>query len=195
MDGKDEAPEPFREPLQPRRWVDQYLLRKVDNAFPYATPRQLFELLKLLGVDQQSIAQQLGVSNTTVSFWAKDHRPIPRRYWPALRVWAEVAWHHTFTREQKTVAPPAAHAAREHSFATFTAPIAAWADEVRNDATHGAVQAQEIAERLATALARPVLTTHDVAEIHQLRDTLHRALDRIIAMEGAPEHEGDPSDA
>jgi len=191
----DEAPEPLDEPLQPRRWVDQYLLRKIDHAFPYATPRQLFEFLKLLGIEQQSIAQQLGVSNTTVSFWATHQREIPRRYRPGLRVWAGVAWRHAFTRELKRVTPQSTRAVLEHAFATFTGPLAAWADEVLNDATHGAVQALATTHRLATALERLPLTTRDVAEIHQLRDTLNRELDRIIAMEGAPNPEGDSSDA
>jgi len=40
----------------------------------------LFGLLRLCGVSQQVVARTLGVSKTTVSFWAHGKEPLPHRY-------------------------------------------------------------------------------------------------------------------
>jgi transcriptional regulator with XRE-family HTH domain len=42
--------------------------------------RNLFSLLKLLDYPQQTIAKLLRVSNSSISLWARGHRPIPSRY-------------------------------------------------------------------------------------------------------------------
>src|SRR5437899_1012343 len=42
--------------------------------------KTLFALLRMRGVSQQAVARTLGVSKTTVSFWAHGRDPLPSRY-------------------------------------------------------------------------------------------------------------------
>jgi transcriptional regulator with XRE-family HTH domain len=42
--------------------------------------KTLFALLRIRGVSQQAVARALGVSKTTVSFWAHGRDPLPNRY-------------------------------------------------------------------------------------------------------------------
>jgi transcriptional regulator with XRE-family HTH domain len=42
--------------------------------------KSLVELMKFLGWEQKAIAARLGVSNSTISFWATGKRPIPKRH-------------------------------------------------------------------------------------------------------------------
>ena len=42
--------------------------------------KTLFALLRIRGVLQQAVARTLGVSKTTVSFWAHGRDPLPSRY-------------------------------------------------------------------------------------------------------------------
>jgi len=47
---------------------------------PLIAPVKLFALLRHLGIDQQRVARELGVSHTTVSFWVRGRLPLPEKH-------------------------------------------------------------------------------------------------------------------
>jgi hypothetical protein len=102
-------------------------------AFANATPLQLFEYIKLLGVEQKQIAQQLGVSDTTVSLWATRRRPIPASYRPALLQWAAVAWREANQRNQKEVQALPTAELKVAAIEAFHAPLHRWYLEVLHE--------------------------------------------------------------
>jgi hypothetical protein len=53
--------------------------RQVANA-PFSLQRWLFDLFRILSIEQKTIAAHLSVSRTMVSFWANDREPISRHY-------------------------------------------------------------------------------------------------------------------
>jgi transcriptional regulator with XRE-family HTH domain len=53
--------------------------KQAANA-PFSLQRWLFDLFRILGIEQKTIAVQLGVSKTMVSFWANDREQISRYY-------------------------------------------------------------------------------------------------------------------
>jgi transcriptional regulator with XRE-family HTH domain len=60
---------------------------------PVAPPRKLFALLRHLGIDQQGLAEHLGVSHTLISLWAHGKKPIPEKHRGAI----DTLMHETFT--------------------------------------------------------------------------------------------------
>ena len=47
---------------------------------PFSLQPWLFDLFRILGIKQKTIAAHLGVSKTMVSFWANDRELISRYY-------------------------------------------------------------------------------------------------------------------
>jgi len=172
--------------------------RMTGTAFDYATPRQFLEFLKLLGVDQQQIAQQLGVSKTAVSLWATHRRPIPLHYRSALLTWAEVAWSQARKRLQKEAAAQPTEEPQNAMLGAFADSIFYWMYDVLTTATALQGQAHRAAQQLVTVLAKDRLTASDLEQIHQLRQALNSAITSLIATGGPPEDDrekGDASDA
>src|SRR5688572_7522720 len=61
------------------------------RAAPGMYVKNLFRLLRLLGVPQLAISQELGVPPSAVSMWATGSRPLPKRhydYFQSLAGWA-----------------------------------------------------------------------------------------------------------
>jgi hypothetical protein len=61
--------------------------RQATNA-PFSLQRWLFDLFRILDIDQKTIAAHLGVSKTMVSFWANGHELISRYYLEMLHEFA-----------------------------------------------------------------------------------------------------------
>jgi hypothetical protein len=53
--------------------------------------KELFALLRTLGVEQQRVVTTLGVSKTQVSLWANGHQPLPRKRLTAFQHFVEDA--------------------------------------------------------------------------------------------------------
>jgi transcriptional regulator with XRE-family HTH domain len=101
-----------------------------DDVWPKATAQQLFELTKLLGLEQRVLAKQLGVSPTAVSLWATHQRPIPAKYRPGLLEWAQVALRAALERHRKEVAALPTDDLKGTAMEAFHAPLRHWQLEV-----------------------------------------------------------------
>lgn len=100
-----------------------------------ATPTQLLTLIvKLLGVEQQVLARQLGVSPQSVSFWVTGYRPIPVKYRPGLVEWAQVAWRQALERNRKVVEVQPTDDLKRAAVLAHSAPLQRWQMEVLHEA-------------------------------------------------------------
>lgn len=68
-----------------------------------ASPFQLLRFLKLLSVEQQSIATHLDVTISSVSMWINGHRAVPTKYRPPLLAYTQVALPKAMKRHHKEV--------------------------------------------------------------------------------------------
>ena len=71
------------------------------NPWVHATASQLLQLLKILDVEQLSIARYLNVSTPAVSMWVRGHRKVPAKHRPALLAYAQTMLHQVLERTAK----------------------------------------------------------------------------------------------
>src|SRR5215468_8607806 len=69
-----------------------------------ATPFQLLQLMKRLGIEGRVIARWVGATPAAVSQWSTGKRTISPHYAPALLTWAQTAWEQAIKRNDKEVA-------------------------------------------------------------------------------------------
>jgi transcriptional regulator with XRE-family HTH domain len=100
------------------------------DALGTATPAQLLAFLKLLGVEQQHVADVLGLSPQLVSFWARGARPIPRKYREPLHTLAQDVYDHALAQHRQTTAALPTDALRQAATDAFHAPVLEWAEHV-----------------------------------------------------------------
>ena len=100
------------------------------DALGTATPAHLLAFLKLLGVEQQHVAEVLGLSPQLVSFWARGARPIPSKYRAPLRTLAQDVYDHALARHQEMMAALPTAALRHAANDAFHAPVIDWAAHV-----------------------------------------------------------------
>jgi DNA-binding transcriptional regulator YdaS (Cro superfamily) len=102
---------------------------------------KLFQLLKFLGVDQNTLAARLGVSHTLVSLWAHGKKPIPTRHQQAITAFVTTASQAFFTRLREQV-----EQARQHYQAVNTPD---WPRSQAADQAWNALEATLAAQRQA----------------------------------------------
>jgi transcriptional regulator with XRE-family HTH domain len=167
------------------------------NGLEQATARQLFELMKLLGIEQNVIAQQLGISHTPVSLWARGHRPIPAKYRPRLLEWARVAWEQAEQRNMKEALALPTPDRQVAAIEAFMAPIRRWQIEMLYEAGEVQASARKNARWLLELLEHETYTPSDLEQMRGLYLVLGNKLDILEEMAGpkdesaAPEQEGD----
>jgi hypothetical protein len=140
--------------------------------------------MKLLGIEQNVIAQQLGISHTPVSLWARGHRPIPAKYRPRLLEWARVAWRQAFQRNLKEAQALPTPDLQRAAIEAFMAPIHRWQIEIRYEAGEVKASARKNARWLLELLEHDTYTPSDLEQMHSLWLVLGNKLDILREMAG-----------
>src|SRR5262245_35895943 len=94
-----------------------------QDVWDKASSRKLLELTKILGIERQVVAQQLGISPTTVWFWDSNQRTIPAKYRPALLQWASLALTQARARHHKEVQALPTDELKVAAIEAFEAPL------------------------------------------------------------------------
>jgi hypothetical protein len=155
-------------------------LRELD----YATAQQIFDFMKLLGIEQNVIAQQLGVSHTPVSLWARGHRAVPVKYRPQLLAWARVAWEQAQQRHDKEVQALPTAELKVAAIEAFMAPIHRWQIEMLYAAGEVRTSALKNARWLLELLEHDTYTQSDLEQMRSLWLVLGNKLDILEEMMG-----------
>jgi Putative antitoxin of bacterial toxin-antitoxin system, YdaS/YdaT len=157
-----------------------------------ATPPQLLTLIvKVLGVAQQTLARQLGVSPKSVSFWVTGYRPIPAKYRPALVEWAQVAWQQADERNTKRAqAQPTADLQRAAVLA-FWAPLQHWTLDVLHEAGVLEATLKKNLRWLRAYADHDTFTTRDLRTIATLAKVIRHEAELVASMT-PPDDPGTP---
>jgi hypothetical protein len=158
------------------------------NAWHHASPFQLLRLLKLLDVEQRSVAARLGVSVTSVSMWINRLRGVPLKYRPQLLQYAQEALAYADARfEKEVLALP--EDVRRAAIVEWRARLARWSTEVLHDKD---LIRQSIAEdhrRMEGYIAKNPPTVDDLEWIISLSQSIAsqaRALKALREAQDAP---------
>ena len=154
-----------------------------------ASSRKLLALTKLLGVERQIVAHQIGVSPTTVWFWDSDQRPIPAKYRPRLLEWTLVAWQQALERHQKAVQALPTDALKVAAIEAFHAPFIQWSAEVLYEDGVVEERVRTHLRRLRDYLDQPRWSASDVEQMQGLVTVLTNQL-QILREMTAPEDTG-----
>jgi transcriptional regulator with XRE-family HTH domain len=157
---------------------------EVQGDWAKASNRKLFELTKMLGVEQIVLARQLGVSRSAMSFWMTNQRPMPAKYRPALVVWAAEALRTARTRHQKDVQTLPTAELKVAAIEAFEARIRQWWLEVFYESGEVEASARKNLRWLRDYLDKDTWTTHDLAQMHDLWLVLGNKIDILREMAG-----------
>lgn len=149
-----------------------------------ATAGHLLQLLKLLGVEQQRIANYLQVSKGSLSRWVHQSRPTPGKYRAALLPYAQTALRHALTLKGKEVQalPPFL---QDEEAARFAAMLGGWAFEVRHGRRVLTWFLKEQGEEFYALLAHEPWTAEELARLRALCKTIQAQLKELEALEAA----------
>jgi hypothetical protein len=151
-----------------------------------ASPRQLLELLKRLGVEGRVIARWLGVTDAAVSQWTHDKRPIPQHFGPALLLWTRDAMNQAWQRNAKNVAAQPTEALQRAVQAELAAVYDRWKLEVLTGAGTLQKVIQQQCENFGGWGLKETITTQDCDDMLQGLDQLRHFVE-LWKMTGAPE--------
>jgi transcriptional regulator with XRE-family HTH domain len=102
------------------------------NAWRHASAYQLLRLLKLLGVEQRSVAAFLGATVSSVSMWVNGVRSTPPKYRPQLLEYAQGALAKASAWHQKEIAA-LPEDLKQATILEWHARLARWSLEVLHD--------------------------------------------------------------
>ena len=157
---------------------------EVQGDWAKASNRKLFELTKMLGVEQIVLARQLGVSRSAMSFWVTNQRPMPAKYRPALVVWAAEALRTARARHQKDVQTLPTAELKIAAIEAFEAPITQWWLEVFYESGEVEASARKNLRWLRDFLDKDTWTASDLEQMHSLWLVLGNKLDILREMVG-----------
>ena len=143
-------------------------------------------LLKLLGVEQQSIATYLGATVSSVSMWVNQHRGTPAKFREPLRAYAGAMFRQAFERHHKERQglPPDQRRAVEIEFLTL---LRQWDLEIQRDlgALYATVQAE--CRQVGTFADKTTLSAEERRALLYLCQSLQRQLETLGDLDSAPE--------
>jgi hypothetical protein len=167
----DESPSPLD---TPHPW----------NAWHHASPYQLLRLLKLLDVEQRSVATFLDVGVSSVSMWMNRVRGVPLKYRPQLLRYAQDALAYAARRHEKEVlALP--EDLKHAAIVEWKARLDRWSLEVLHD--KGLIQQSmhDDWQRMGTYLTKAAPTVDDLAWIISLAQSIASQARALKAREEA----------
>jgi hypothetical protein len=165
---------------------------EVQGDWAKASNRKLFELTKMLGVEQIVLARQLGVSRSAMSFWMTQQRPMPAKYRPALVVWAAEALHTARARHLKDVQTQPTAALKVAAIEAFEARITQWWLEVLYESGEVEASARKNLRWLRDFLDKEVWTARDLEQMHGLWLVLGNKIDILREMVGPQDTDTPP---
>jgi transcriptional regulator with XRE-family HTH domain len=153
---------------------------------------QCLRLLKLLDVEQQSIATYLGVTMSSVSMWVNRVRSVPAKYQAAIRAYTAIMLQQAWDRKYKEwlVLPPPLRLA---AVMEWWAGWRRWELEAQHEegVLHARVQAE--CRQVGAYAAHTTLTAEDRQALRRLCSTLQTQLRTLDELETSPEEQ--PSEA
>jgi hypothetical protein len=156
-----------------------------------ATPLQFLQLIHRLGVPGRVIARQVGVKPAAISMWVNQKRPIPARYGPIFRVWAQKALDDAARLNEKEQSLQPTEDLRLMVQAEFTGMVARWQTEVLYEAgtLHAAIQQQY--EAMAGWVRQERYRAEDIESVRLASAALVLLMERVHALHGEPPSDED----
>jgi hypothetical protein len=148
-----------------------------------ATPFQLLQLIKRLGVEGTVIANWLGVKPAAISQWSRGKRTIPARYAPVLLMWAQTAWDQAVQRNQKEVASQPTEELQLATGAELATIWGKWKAEVLYEAGTLQKGLRHQYEALGAWLLKGELTESDRETIEMVLENIRVKVDLLIYLQ------------
>jgi hypothetical protein len=170
--------------------VSEYLALDIWSR---ASAFQLLHLLKILNIEQQSIANFLHVTPSSLSMWVNGHRATPEKYREGLLEYARSNLEHAALRHYKEVQalPDDLRAA---AIEAFYAPWSRWTREVLHEQGILQHRVQHDARRIGQYADVAVLTASDRRSLMTLCRGLQASLRTLEALAEPQQNVEDPED-